>query len=273
MEKGASIQNAVACVNPRFLLTTWLIAVAMLATAGVSAAQEYPEWFLNPGALDCRTPVVGYSYPAYHADSAAVLAIRDGFINYARQQALRISGGQAFWNTEIGMFWMGSNFVESFDSSRAGNAENILVAQDTVFRDSFIFTLLTGAGCELSDHALATRRVQALAPPAWVGGTPKDSAFHYAVGLAPQYFYELSSWREAEKYACRNLARTILTSVKSVGKIGYQGQEIINEEVPVLLRDWEVAARWMNPDEKIFYVLVRMPKQQFGALEPESVSK
>ncbi len=261
------------CPNSRWLLTTAIAVLAMLTTAGVSAAQEYPGWFLNPGALDCRTPVVGYSYPAYHADSAAVLAIRDGFINYAKQRDLTISGGQAFWTTEIGMFWMGSNFVESFDSSRAGHAENVLAPQDTVFRDSFIFTLLAGDGCELNDDARAMHQMGASGQPAWVEATPKDSAFHYGVGVAPQYFYELSSWREAEKYACRNLARTILTSVQSLGKLGYQGQEIINEEVPVRLRDWQVAARWMNPDEKIFYVLVRMPKRQRGIVEPESVLK
>ena len=78
--------------------------------------------------------------------------------------------------------------------------------------------------------------------------------------MAPQYYYESSSWKEAERMARRNLARSVYTTVRMLQKSGIQAQGIEHEELRVNLHDISVAARWTDVNARIVYVLMRTPK-------------
>lgn len=210
--------------------------------------------------VECEKIAVGFANSSFYPDSAVSSAIRNGYEDFARQKRTEISGGQAFWSTEFGMLWMGSNFTERFDSTAIDHAASMLVPRDTLVTADFVAVLLALPDCVLEDEYRKHRSRQGLPLPSWIETPPQDGNYYYAVGLAPEYYYETSSWREAETRSRRNLARTVYTKMQGLQKVGAQGQEILNEELSVVLRNSEIVSRCLDQEEKFFYVLIRMPK-------------
>ncbi|MFQ5604999.1 MAG: LPP20 family lipoprotein [bacterium] len=260
MEKTTGAENELMMAARFFIFRRIFIFIVQFFCLAPCFAQEYPLWFLKPAALKCGESEVGMENISYYPDSTAARATRNGYVQYAKHRATAVNGGQAFWSTEIGMFWMGSNYTEEFDSTAIASAENILTPLDTLVMEQFVAVLLGSADCELPDQLHRRVALQGLSPPSWIENLPESKKYFYARGLAPAYYYETSSWREAEKWAVRNLAREVFTSLQTVQKLGYEGQEILHEHLSVQLKNLQVAARWRDLNEKFFYVLIRMPK-------------
>ncbi len=224
-------------------------------------AQAYPVWFLHQPELTCGQFVVGYANPSYYPDSAVAQATGNAYVTFARQLKTNVTGGQAFWSTEVGTYWMGSSFRDEFDTSAIASARNVLKPIGKFVGKGIVGVLMGDSGCSLD------RSIQSLIPvsataPAWTESIPQGKQYFYAVGVAPAYYYETSSWTEAERIAFRNLARVVHVDAKSLQKVSTKegGQEIRNEEVAVTLRNVQTVARWRDLKKEIFYVLVRMPK-------------
>lgn len=224
----------------------------------VAWSQSYPYWFLHQGAVKCSPLAVGYANPSFYRDSAIVHARRNGLESFARLQRTRISGGQAYWSTEAGTYWMGSNFSEEFDTALAMSSS--LVVLDSHVAQGFVTSLLGDSTCEMDPSFRGREPVAGKPAPGWTESPPRDEVYHYAVGVAPEYYYETSSWIEAERLARRNLARNVSLEIKSLQKVAVGGQDIRHEELDVTLRDMEVVARWRDVARKIMYVLLRTTK-------------
>ena len=234
----------------------------MLVPSASLLPQSYPRWFLDPGSLGCDGPVVGYTRSSYYRDSSVVLAARNGYENHARLLETRVSGGQAFWTTEGGTFWLGADFREEYNLLESESAPSRLTVLDSFIDGDLSAALLGSSGCRLENDARRFTMVPSN-PPEWTEVMPSDDRYHYGVGLAPTYFYEVNSWLEAERMARRNIARSLLIEIKALEKsTAREGQQIRGEEVAVTLRNLQVVARWRDVGKQIFYVLVRMPKSQ-----------
>lgn len=243
-------------------VTTWIGLLVFQQLFGIAQClgQNYPSWFLSPSKIECEKSAVGYANPSFYPDSAASYAIRNGYESFARQMSTEINGGQAFWNTEMGMFWMGSSFTERFDSTEIDHAASVLVPVDTLAIENFVAVLLTHSDCVLQGETRRYQSLKGLPRPSWIETPLQESNYYYAVGLAPEYYYETSSWKKAETLARRNLARVVSTKMDALQKNASQGQEILNEEVSVVLRNVQIVSRWRDLEEKFFYVLLRMLK-------------
>lgn len=244
-------------------LQLYLIGAALaLLVCVVEAAycQSYPSWFLNQGSIKCGSAVVGYASPSFYRDSSISQAAHNAAVNVGRLQMTHISGGQAFWSTEGGTYWMGTSIREEFDTTAAVKALSSQKVLDAFVTLEFVAVLCGDSTCVVDPSLRSTMQIRALAPP-WTESIPRDEQFVYAVGMAPEYYYELSSWQEAERAARLNLARNVYTNIKALQKVsGREGQEIRNEEMAVTLKQQQIVARWRDPRQKIFYVLIRMPK-------------
>ncbi|HCV43309.1 MAG TPA: hypothetical protein DGH68_07475 [Bacteroidetes bacterium] len=235
------------------------LAIA-LAFARPGVCQEYPHWFLFQGGIGCGKIAVGFVNPAFHADSAAALAVRCACENYVRQSAVKISGGQSFWATEAGTYWMGADFSEEYDTLSGSEVCAHLGVLDAVATAGGVFALVGSPECDVSSIRGKMISIVGNSPPGWIERLPSERGSHFAVGIAPQYFYEISSWVEAEQAARRNLARAVHTTMKSIQKqTTTEAQEVRHEELSVMLRDYQVVARWRDMKRQIFYVLLRMP--------------
>ncbi len=231
--------------------------VTCVFLGSVGFSQEYPLWFIHQGELPCANTAVGYVHASSYQDSAVAFAFRQAETAYVRQSRTNIRGSQAFWATEGGTFWMGSDVIEECDTATVA-----LNPIDTMVSHGLVFVLAAPHGCEASLSNGATVSLSEKIAPAWLEAIPRDTKSYYAVGIAPQYFYEKSSWDEAERLARRNLARTVCSTVKSLQKASTtESQDIRYEELSVTLKDYRIIERWFDCDKKLFYVLVRMMRE------------
>lgn len=94
-------------------------------------------------------------------------------------------------------------------------------------------------------------------PPAWVSG---HSSAHgsrlQAVGIAPRYYYQINSWKAAERHGRQQLAYRAVTRIseleRGVGQSGKQTVTAISSNVELV--NVEVRARWFG--DGACYVLV-----------------
>ncbi|MBI5471617.1 MAG: hypothetical protein HY961_04660 [Ignavibacteriae bacterium] len=227
-----------------------------LFSVSLCFSQDYPLWFIRQGDLPCAKTVVGYVHASSYRDSAAAYALRQAETTYQRQALMKISGSQSFWATEAGTFWMGSDVKEEYDTA----AHAALVPIDTVTVHGLVLVLASPTGCDAA-QARGVISLKGRTAPGWTETLPRDAMNHYAVGVAPEYFYEKSSWDEAERLARRNLARTVCSTMKSLQKASLtEAQDIRYEELSVLLQDYHVRERWFDAGKKLFYVLVSMQR-------------
>ncbi len=95
-----------------------------------------------------------------------------------------------------------------------------------------------------------------LAAPAWIESVPVESKVVYVVGIAPEYYYESSSWQEAERAMRKNMARSFFVSIKMLGKKDInEGQSLKKTEVNIDLNKILVVERWRDIANRIYYVL------------------
>ena len=234
----------------------------LLIIPGILVAQSYPGWFLRQEGMKCRTTAVGYAVPSFYRDSSIAQATRNAAENVGRQTATHVRGGQMFWATEGGTYWMGADFREQYDTTASKSALSSLIPVDAFVTSSIALVLLADSGCQVDRRLLGRLTVDGEAPE-WTETPPHDARYTYAVGVAPEYYYEVSSWLEAERLARRNLARSVITEIKSLQKLSArEGQELRSEEISVSLHHIEAVARWRDLVKKIFYVLLRAPKEE-----------
>ena len=232
----------------------------LLCLAQSIQAQVYPSWFVDQEKSLCGPTVVGYAHASFYPDSSAAQAIRDGTERWARNRQTIVAGGQAFWSTEIGTAWMGSNIQEHFDTTSVTQVLTFLAPLDTLQLEGLVAVLLGEPGCILAPSMRRGQVIQKAPPPAWVENLPRKAGILYAVGVAPEYYYEPSSWDEAEQGARLNLAHAMGVKVKEVQRIGPDSQEVVNEDLSVVLRGLQVLARWRDARQRVFYVLMSMPQ-------------
>ncbi len=225
-----------------------------------ACTQEYALWFLEQAKVGCRGSVVGYASPSRYQDSSAESALKNASLNYARNEYTLFEGGQAFWSTEIGNIWMGSSFTETFDSTLITEAAEFLQPLDSLQSERLVAYLFAPSGCELNPALKKRISLKGLPLPGWISKVPESGDYYYATGIAPEYYYEPSSWIEAEQIARKNIAGTVYIKLMSMQKQDWESQDIQNQEVSAVLERMEVAARWKDLQNHFYYVLVRMPK-------------
>lgn len=220
-------------------------------------AQDYPYWFLHQGKLDCQSSVVGYAKPAEYQASSAAQAHQNAFENISLINTM-VSGKQGFHTTEIGAFWLGSDINAQGDTVKSNYLSLQYTAVDTFFSDHLVCVVIMKDGKIKDQHK---RRIPCAAQqkPTWVTTLPKKEDMLFALGAAPSYYYEISSWQEAENNARLNLARSVQVKIQSLEKEYLQYQRIDSETVSTSLSDVSVAARYRDFETNLYYVLLQMP--------------
>jgi len=221
-------------------------------------AQTYPRWFLDPVGLNCGLTACGYAQNYFQKGSSDSAAFLEACENLTRQHYVKIEGGEAYWATESGVYWMGNNLRETIDSSSLRNIMAHAKKLCGYSGKNVTLALIADDSSAVPDSMLSNFECSREAP-AWAESLPQGSGYVYAIGIAPQFFYESSSWESAEKKARFNLARSIKVTVQSLQKSNHaSGQDIRNEEVSAELVNVEVVHRWRDVSRGLYYVLVRM---------------
>ncbi|MGE5314062.1 MAG: hypothetical protein ACM3Q4_05165 [Acidobacteriota bacterium] len=242
----------------RFIISLCLFNACWGADA---ASQIYPRWFLFQGEIPSSRITVGFVRPSLYRDSSISYAFKAGCTSYGINRRLSITGREAFWATEGGTAWMGSDISLSYDSAAADNAQREFRVLDC-YTDRVKTIVLAGeSGMEIDQALKAPVPVASVRKPEWVEKLPSSPTMQYAVGQAEEYFYETSSWELAERIARLSLGRQMGTTVSGLQKLTeIEGQDVRHDEFSTVLYDVKVIARWRDLKKKIFYVLIGMPK-------------
>lgn len=229
-----------------------------------SYAQIYKGWFINQSEVNCKMVSVGYAEHSYFRDTAAVKrAFISACRNFVMDKSTKIKGSEAFWVTGIGTYDMGNNFKGIYDTSRVKYYEKKFVVLDTLNEGGFVSVLAGNRGCKPNMHIFKRENMDSLKAPSWIENPPKSDEYDYSVGASPAYYYEKSSWLEAENSARLKLAFSISMNIESLQMMNFDNgisQSIENESITVNLHNLKVISRWKDKKNDIFYVLIRMSK-------------
>jgi len=224
---------------------------------GCARGQSYPRWFLDPLSVGCNASAAGCVTPYFHQTASDSAAFFEACVNLARQHESRMSGGESYWETEAGVYWVEDSFSESIDSTFLHGLQKTATKLDEFSSKDVDIVLASAAGCSIDDSLKAVVGCP-INPPEWVESIPDGKGFIYALGVAPKFFYETSSWESAEKKARFNLARSIRVSTNALQKVDQSsGQEMRSEVVSVVMSGFEVVHRWRDERQGLFYVLMR----------------
>ncbi len=247
------------------MLTIWFPLLPILLSFHLWASPNplpeniYPLWFFNPPA-GSPTFVVGYSSEHAYLDSAINAAKREAALNYVKIRQVQIAGEQGLATLAAGTITVGSTIKEFYDTTEAERLAGKMKMLDYFRRGGSVALL---ASTDSVGNVPGARRVDAatLPMPSWTSVIPEQAGYIYNSGLATLYYNEFNSWREAERKARINLALTVYTKVKFLGKKSdnIYFREFQIEETNVTLHAIDVVARWKDVKNQICYVLMRVP--------------
>ncbi|MFZ1977726.1 MAG: hypothetical protein WAV76_07190 [Bacteroidota bacterium] len=233
---------------------TLCLVIRICFFAGVCFSQEYPRWFLHQGELKGSDFAIGYANASGLSDSSKSYARINAKENALIYRGVNISGGELFWSTEGGTYWLGTNVIEKVIPERETFVPKLKLLE--LYESIKLSIVLIGD----SENVIPLEMNQVIKPsqaaPAWIESIPTESKAVYAVGIAPDYYYESSSWQEAERVMRKNLARSFFVSIKMLGKKDInEGQSMKKTEVNIDLYNILVVERWWDMENRIYYVL------------------
>lgn len=246
------------------MIISWFHIVPLVVGLMFQASKKplpenlYPEWFLESPSASIFS--VGYSDERSYVDSAIASATREAAVNYIKSQRVRIAGEQGMATFAVGKIPVGSTIKELYDENEAGRLGQSMVAVD-MFQRGRTVTVLASTDSAKKPQAVRRVDVSKVPKPSWVNQMPEMSGYLYGTGLAPVYYYENNTWREAERKARINMALSVYAEVKSLTKkaddVYYREYQV--EETNVTMQGLEIVSRWKDVKNQICYVLVRMP--------------
>ena len=246
------------------------MAIRIVALALIPAAvfaQEYPRWFLDQGDLPCVGAAVGITATPYYPDSTGGQGLLLAAENAVRYRAMTVSGNKSYFTSEGGTSVVGSTVTESFDTSLVEKAAKSMKVLASFSRDRLTLVLAGSSGCDVPEQFLRMVRVDRPDTPAWINTLPRGDEMYYALGVSESFYYEQSSWTEAEKNARLELARMSHSRLRGVeytqrNESGVSGGTTIRDEDlgSTTLYGIRVLCRWRNPSTNLFYALLGMPR-------------
>jgi hypothetical protein len=245
----------------RFLHRFIIVFIVMVGLADFLQAQHYPDWFLNPTLIHCMQSISGIAEKSYLSDSAISYAISNGLKQQNINNGIEVTAETSYWGTEAGKYCLWKTYEETPCNNITNNQDYQRNTKKVFTNENLFFVLLADTACEVSESWGRLIEVKTASPPQWIEHIPESTTYWYAVGIAPKYYYETSSWFQAEQEARKYLAFSKGVSIKDVTKVSESGESQQVLEVNVELKNIEVVARWRNLKNDLFYCLLRCPKQ------------
>jgi len=217
---------------------------------------SYPKWFWHMPHSSNNLFAVGYAQTFFYRESSIEEATTNGINVLAKYVSVRIKGERGFKDTILGPEFAGEAFKEEPEGGVLDfvKKNHKVVATESV-GDITLVLLCTGEAPTLSSTKGYDQKI-----PEWISKLPKKPGFVYAVGQSSPQFHEEETWQLAEYNARVGLALSFVSHLRSLGK-RQEGDITTTSAVKTdaVLRRVQVIERWFDPENRIPYVLVRMP--------------
>jgi hypothetical protein len=244
-----------------FVLRLGFFLILLIAIP-LQAINRYPEWFLN--AQKYPGIIVGYSYAGNPAQY-------DAENMYTAYRSCVVYGTLEIYQTSQDDQWLkNSDYYYYFSPDSVEKIRGRLVKVD-----SFQTELLSGDYIEAfmldsadSNFSSPWVDVRTLSMPRWVSQTFwQDSAYYYGVGMYTSLGNENDAWKTAEEQAIFSILTNLAVGVFKLrlsDKESVEGsanmEEISFLTLRYLLQNIQVLQRFPDVENKVFYVLVRIPR-------------
>lgn len=199
---------------------------------------------------------VGYAQTYFYQDTSVKEATENGIKSLAKSVSVRIKGERGFMDTVFGPEFAGEDFQEELkeDVLNLVKKNHKVVATETVDDITLVLLGIGDVPSLSSAEGFNPRR------PNWVSRPPRRSGFFYAVGQCTPQYHQEDAWQLAEYDARIDLALSLSAKLRSLVK---KLDETMNThsavKTNVVLNRVRVVERWLDPENGIPYVLVRMP--------------
>ena len=193
--------------------------------------------------------------------SSVTTAMENAAKNYVQNAGMFLSrGDKVFESTEMGTFWIGNDITVSFDTTQIDLVKDNLIKIDSFVVENLTVVFTSKPSLEISNKSNKLIDVSSTELPAWITRLPTTQGFIFASVASEKYYYESSSWLQAENKCRIELAKQIFIEIQQLGKYNHtEGQSIKKEEVKAILKNISVEARWVDVEKEIYYVLMKMP--------------
>ncbi len=240
-----------------------IFCFGLITHSTVLASDVYPEWFLYPTNYD--NIYVGYSY-------SGLSALEDAESMYAAYNECVVSGTlEIFEDGKTADLLKNSNYFYYFSPDSVNKIRGRLHPVDyfsvNVITNDYITAFALDSTRELKAPRIDSDEVK---QPDWIN-TPfrEDNNYYYGVGMYTSLGNENDAWKTAEEQAIFSILNSLAVEYHKINitRKEYQDDvETVNIEeisflkIKYLLRNIKILERYPDKKDKLFYVLVSIPK-------------
>lgn len=217
---------------------------------------SYPQWFWQMPQGGNTLFAVGYAQTYFYRESSVEEATANGIKSLAKSISVRIKGERGSMDTVFGPEFKGEDFEEELEGGVLDSVKKNykVIATETVGNITFVLLCL-GEVLTLSSAKGFNQK-----SPSWVSELPQRHGFLYAVGQSHPQFHEEETWQLAEYNARISLALSFFSQLRSLGKKLDKNLNTASVvKTDVILKQLQTVERWFDPENRIPYVLIRMP--------------
>lgn len=248
---------------------TFTITLIVFLSNQVRATEIYPDWFIFPASYPGL--VTGYTYNG-------MSALTDAANMYcAFRECIVVGTLEVFENESSNDLLKNSNYFYHFSPDSVDSISERLIPVDrfdvSAYSQDQVYLYSLGKVQELS-----APRIEAvtLPQPSWIQKSFfEDQYFYYGIGMYTAIGNENDGWKTAEEQAIFSVLTALsveIHKIQVVSKFNEAGEqtELLDQisfiKLKFLLRDIQVMERYPDKKNKLYYVLVRIPKN--GIISP-----
>jgi hypothetical protein len=232
------------------------------ASSFTHATNIYPEWFLFPQKYN--NLIVGYSYNG-------MPAMVDAESMYCAFQECIVMGTlEVYENSSINDMLKNSDYFYYFSPQAVEKIRNRLYPVDQFDINIMTHDYISAFSIDSAVSCSAPRiKVENLNRPEWLEKTfSSDRDYYYGVGIYTALGNENDGWKTAEEQAIFTILTNLAVQVHRVNVVSdgselKSGQAAIEQisfiKVKYLLQNIEVMERFPDRENKLYYVLLRIP--------------
>ena len=240
-----------------------LIFFTILISISFSYAslKQYPEWFLYPHKYS--DVVVGYSYRGMPSEQVA----ENMYCAY--KKCFAVGTLEIFDLDGNSDLLKNSNYYYEFSKDSVKAVEGRFVEIDrfnvNIFSGDYISAFSIDDTLEIEKNVIP---IDDIARPAWVDQTfIQDHSYYYGIGMYTAIGLENDAWQTAEEQAIFEILNQVAINFGKINTLYSDAweDEDYSEEISVLeiryaLKDITIFERFPDRQNKLFYVLARIHK-------------
>ncbi len=247
----------------------WVGSILLLLSGifPLFATNIYPDWFIHPGTYPQL--ITGYTYNGMSAQDDALN------MYCAFKECIVVGTLEIFEENESDELLKNSNYFYYFSPDSVEALEGKFYEADAFDVSTFTHDRIAAFSFD-STQTVSTLWMNAeeIERPSWVDKTFfRDQNFYYGVGMYTALGRENDGWKTAEEQAIFTILTALAVEVHHLkidvrtGDAFTQSMDQISFlKIKYLLRNIQVLERYPDRQNKLYYVLVRIPRN--GLVSP-----